>query len=78
MSDSCVRTPSSRRAAQERVVAGVVDEESGVEREPVAHDRVRVAAGALGAFEHLDVVRAGEKACSPEPGDAAPMTAIRS
>ena len=56
---------------QERVVAGVVDEEARVEREPVAPDRAGVTAGALVALEDLDVVRALEHVRGPQPGDAA-------
>ena len=48
-----------------------MDEEARVEREPVAPDRARVAAGALVALEDLDVVRAPEHVRGPEAGDAA-------
>ena len=57
--------------AEQRVVPRVVDEEPGVERDPVADDRVRVPAGARLALEELDLVRAREHVRRSEAGDSA-------
>ena len=57
--------------AEQRIVALVVDEEAGVEREAVVRDGVRVPAGATVALEHMHVVRPREDVPCPEPGNSA-------
>ena len=47
----------AKKPAEQRVVRLVVDEEAGVECEPVVLDRVRVAARPRRALEQLDVMR---------------------
>ena len=70
MSDACVRTSEvAEEPHQARVVLDVVDDEAGVEREPVVHDRVRVAARAVVALEELDLVRVRKRIGRAEPGD---------
>ena len=48
-----------------------MDEKARVERKPVVRDRVRVAAGALVAFEDGHIVRSVQQVCDAEPGDPA-------
>ena len=55
---------------QVRVVLDVVDDEPGVEREPVVHDRVRVAARAVVTLEQLDLVHARQRVGRAQPGDS--------
>ena len=79
MSDSCVATPElAEEPAEQRVVALVVDEEAGVEREAVVHDRVRVPARAArrARTRATSCARASTYA-APEPEMPLPTTAIR-
>ena len=57
--------------AEQRVVQRVVDEEPGVERDPVDDDRVRVPARARLPLEQLDLVRAREHVRRTEARDPA-------
>src|SRR5207249_2072298 len=59
----------AEQATEQRVVPLVVDEEARVQREPVAGERVRVAAGKRRALEDLDLVRLPEHVGRGEPGD---------
>ena len=78
MSDSCVRTPSSREEpAEQRVVRLVVDEEAGVEREPVV-ETVFAWPPARSSRSKTSTSWAREQHVRrAEAGDAAPMIAIR-
>jgi hypothetical protein len=58
------------QAAEQGVVSLVVDEEAGVEREPVVHDGVGVPAGPRVALEDPHVVLLREQVRRAEPGDA--------
>ena len=57
---------------EERVVGLVVDEEAGVEPEAPVRDRVRVAAGVVGALEDLHLVRARKQVGGSQAGDPGP------
>ena len=56
---------------QPRVVRPVVDDEPGVEPEPVVEDRVRVAARPVVPLEQFHVVDARQRVRGPEARDAA-------
>ncbi len=67
----CGDAQLAEETAEQRIIALVVDKETGIESKAIVHDGVRVPTRASVALEHVHVVRPREEIRRAQPRDAA-------